>query len=137
MSQARRDRRAAGKTKESQFYLQQSEYNGPVPLPDDLAKYENIQPGFADRLISMAEKEQEWRQSLLNQQQESNGKWNKTQQSIQKTGQWMGIISVGLVIALCGYCAYLGFGREAMYIAIGVIVSLAAVFVINRKKSES
>lgn len=32
--------------------------SGPLPPPDTLAQYERISPGFADRIVSMAEKEQ-------------------------------------------------------------------------------
>lgn len=35
--------------------------SGPLPPPDVLQGYENIHPGFADRIIKMAEKEQEAR----------------------------------------------------------------------------
>lgn len=34
-------------------------YSGPVPDPLSLEKYEKIQPGFANRLITMDEKEQQ------------------------------------------------------------------------------
>jgi len=40
-----------------QQYLEAS-YSGPLPPPAALEKYEKIQPGAADRIISMAEKEQ-------------------------------------------------------------------------------
>lgn len=35
-----------------------SAFSGPLPPPGDLAAYENIAPGFADRIVTMAEKEQ-------------------------------------------------------------------------------
>lgn len=41
-------------------------YSGPVPDPESLAKYESISPGFADRLLKMAEKEQHERISTHN-----------------------------------------------------------------------
>jgi uncharacterized membrane protein len=34
-----------------------SEYSGLMPHPDNLAKFEGIQPGFADRMLRMAEGE--------------------------------------------------------------------------------
>lgn len=37
---------------------QQKFYSGPIPDPDSLQKYEDVCPGFAERLMSMAEKEQ-------------------------------------------------------------------------------
>lgn len=37
------------------------EFSGPLPAPEDLAGYENCYPGSADRIITMAEKEQDHR----------------------------------------------------------------------------
>ena len=34
-----------------------TQYSGPIPPPHTLASYEEIQPGFADRIIKMAETE--------------------------------------------------------------------------------
>lgn len=36
-----------------------AEYSGPIPPPNILAGYDKINPGFADRVIKLAEKEQE------------------------------------------------------------------------------
>lgn len=36
-------------------------YQGPIPPPEVLEKYEKISPGFADRIVKMAEIEQEHR----------------------------------------------------------------------------
>ncbi len=39
-------------------YEQKQFYSGPIPDPESLQKYENISPGFANRLLTMAEVEQ-------------------------------------------------------------------------------
>lgn len=36
-------------------------FQGPIPSPDALAAYESLQPGAADRMIAMAEREQQHR----------------------------------------------------------------------------
>ena len=36
---------------------EQHHYSGPLPRPDDLAKYDQIVPGAAERIIKMAEAE--------------------------------------------------------------------------------
>lgn len=38
-----------------------SQYSGPLPPSDEFQNYEEVLPGAADRIISMAEKEQEGR----------------------------------------------------------------------------
>lgn len=41
-----------------------SSFRGPLPPPDALARYEQISPGFADRIVALAEREAENRQQL-------------------------------------------------------------------------
>ncbi|MBI1739603.1 MAG: DUF2335 domain-containing protein [Acidobacteriales bacterium] len=41
-----------------------SRFSGPLPHPEDLAKYEQVLPGSADRIIRMAERQAEHRQNL-------------------------------------------------------------------------
>ena len=38
---------------------QVSEWSGPLPAPDDLRQYEDILPGSADRILRMAENQQQ------------------------------------------------------------------------------
>lgn len=42
----------------------QSEFSGPIPPPNIIKGYEEILPGAADRIISMAEKQSEHRQQM-------------------------------------------------------------------------
>lgn len=44
--------------------MQQSEFSGPIPHPDILKGYDAIVPGAAERIIRMAEKQSEHRQSM-------------------------------------------------------------------------
>ena len=47
-----------------QAAIQISRFTGPLPRPEELAKYEQILPGAADRIIRMAEQQSTHRQSL-------------------------------------------------------------------------
>lgn len=47
--------------------VHQEAYQGPLPHPDLLVKYEEIIPGSAERILSMAEKEQQHRHQLENE----------------------------------------------------------------------
>lgn len=42
--------------KEALMVIRGEMYSGPIPPPEALARYEEIQPGAADRIIKMAEK---------------------------------------------------------------------------------
>ena len=35
--------------------MQQSSYSGPLPAPEDFAKYDSVLPGAAERILKMAE----------------------------------------------------------------------------------
>lgn len=48
--------------------IKQESFSGPIPHPDLLQGYENIQAGFAERVFRMAEKEQEHRFACDKQQ---------------------------------------------------------------------
>jgi len=107
-------------------------YSGPIPDPHSLEMYEQIQPGFADRLISMAEKEQEAR--LKSQENLIEIERNNSTKELNnfKRGQVFAILSVVMVIALCTYVFNLGFSKEGRDIAISVIIGLAAIFITGR-----
>jgi len=105
---------------------------GPLPSPDLLAKYEDIHPGIAERILQMAEKEQVERHR---QEQQLIEMERKNQRSLNWNvirGQVLAFFSVLVISALCAYFAFLGDIPTAGKTAIWVIVSLAAVFITGR-----
>lgn len=73
-----------------------SHYSGPVPSPEMLANYEKVLPGASDRLITLAENEQNNRHTNVNTALELKSKQNKRI-------QWMAysLVIFVLFIALC------------------------------------
>jgi uncharacterized membrane protein len=49
---------------------QATAFSGPLPPPESLAEYEQISPGFADRIVTMAEKEQ------IHRHESETGRWD-------------------------------------------------------------
>jgi uncharacterized membrane protein len=74
------------------------EHRGPIPSSDEFGRYEKILPGSADRILKMAEKEQDhrhnWERSHLN--------WDGAINIISLTFGWL--LSLGLVGG-AAYCA--------------------------------
>ena len=66
--------------------------SGPIPSPDDLRSYEDVCPGAADRIIAMAEKEQQNRHKNEQLLVESVSKGNLN------GIKWAGTISVLVVV---------------------------------------
>lgn len=73
-------------------------FSGPIPPPEALARYEEIQSGAADRIIKMAEKQQDHRMSL-----EKKAIGGQIDQS--KRGQIFGFIAILLCIGVAIFFA--------------------------------
>lgn len=99
---------------------------GPLPPPELLEKYNQIQPGFADRILSMTEKEGTHRHSI-------DELVVRKSFGLANLGIWAGLSSVCVVTALCFYCVYMGYPTQAATIATVVLAALATVFVLGRK----
>lgn len=94
------------------FTHQQQVFAGPLPHPEVLAKFNEVVPGLADRIVAMAEKEQDAR--IEGQSEE---------RMIRTRGQWFGFI-LGLV-ALIGGGVLVALGHAAA--GIGTMLSSAAI----------
>lgn len=116
-------------------------HSGPIPDPETLRQYNSVIPDAADRILTMAEKQQDHRMGLEKLAV-------KSQLTQSRNGQYF-----GLFIALCCIAAsvYLGMnGHETLAGVIGTstIIPLAIIFVLRKlpkstnstsvsKKSES
>ena len=76
-------------------------FYGPLPPPSILKQYDAISPGFADRIIAMAEKEQHHRHSVMDQELHYNAEERKFGRRIALC------FGLSLLIAGC-YCASIG-----------------------------
>jgi len=102
---------------------------GPLPPPDILAKYEHIQKGLVDRIVSMAEKESAHRHEV------DKLCLNKAF-SQQSRGQIFGFL-IGIVAIIAGTCAaILGNTLAGSIIGGSGVISLVSVFVIGRRLHE-
>lgn len=100
-------------------------YRGPIPAASELKKYEEILPGAADRILTMAEKQATHRQKLESTVVDSNVKNSKR-------GQCFAFI-ISLVVVVAGFTLIMsdkpGWGLS---IIIADLAVLAAVFIGNR-----
>jgi uncharacterized membrane protein len=111
------------KQQSQQIVQQQSitSYSGPIPPPNILIKYEEIQPGFADRIIKMAEKQGEHRQSL-------ELKVINSDISIRNKGQYFAFI-LGLISIISGtFLIYSGKNIQGFIVLITSLGSLVTAF---------
>lgn len=92
---------------QTQVITAKETFHGPLPHPDILARYESILPGIADRIVRMAETEQNARHSAINQDAKNKStlvdiaaKESAGALEAQKKGQNIGL-AISLVCVLC------------------------------------
>ncbi|MFK7642871.1 DUF2335 domain-containing protein [Neisseria oralis] len=106
-----------------QVMIAQRFHSGPLPSPSDLAQYNAIISNGADRIMTMAEKEQEARHA------------NRLQiQAFNMRGQIYGFISVIMILLFAGFLVWRGHPTAAVSLVCGTVVALATVFVIGRRQ---
>lgn len=110
--------------------IQEKSHSGPLPDAETLIKYNSVIPNGADRIMKMAENQQEHRMII-------EKKIIFEQSSQSKLGQWFGLV-IGIVGISCGtFLAYSGETTVGGIIAGGTVVSLVSVFVIGKKIQAS
>lgn len=105
--------------------LKQESFSGPLPHPRLLKEYDEIQPGFAERIVAMAEREQAHRFAC-------DDKVVGSAVASSKRGQWMGYSIAIIFGAIALTLGLLGHVAVASIIGGLDIVALVAVFVTNR-----
>lgn len=106
-------------------------HSGPLPDAETLTQYDSVIPNGADRIMTMAEKQQDHRIDLEKLAVSS-------QLSQSRTGQIFGFI-ISLVIIACGtYLAMNGHEKTGMVLIGTTLVALAGIFVLGKfTKSKS
>jgi len=120
---------AGGLTNQPQVQRQlsvQHVFSGPIPPPTELAQYESIHTGLADRIVAMAEKQMMHRQELERLVITGEGKRAELGQIF------------ALVVAICGLvvaalCAFWKNEVAASIIGALDITGLAGVFIYGSK----
>lgn len=99
---------------------------GPLPAPEDLAHYEHVCPGAAERIVAMAERQADHRQSM-----ESDHL--KLEYRLQSRGQWLAIAALIAMLVLIGYTFYIGQPIAASVLGSATIIAVVGMF-LNRDR---
>lgn len=106
-------------------------YHGPYPDPDSLNKYEQIYPGFTERVLNMAEEEQKHRHLMENTIVANENVQVLKHSKVRIIGARWAFASVLIIALVCFYGFYQGFAEQTASIAKTVFIGLAAVFLIR------
>lgn len=104
-------------------------FSGPLPPPELLARYNQVIPNGAERILAMAERQSAHRESLESKVVDGN-------LAIQKSGSWRAFV-LALVVILGGIYL-MAAGRDAWGFAaiLTSLVSLISVFFIGRSTQK-
>jgi uncharacterized membrane protein len=102
-----------------------SHHSGPLPRPSDMAQYEVIKPGFAERIMRLAEKEQDHRHAF------TDG-LVKRDYNLKTVGQYFAMASVLVFLGFAAYLGFLGDTRSAAFVA-SVAVGVVGIFITRRQ----
>lgn len=106
-------------------------YSGPIPPPRAMKEYETILPGAADRIISMAEKQQMHRMELEKQAITSQSK-------VTSRGQIFGfIVFIVCILVSILLVAVWNMKTTAAVILTVIIVALVALFLAGRVRLKA
>lgn len=132
-------------------HTQVKAHMGPLPAPEVLAGYEQILPGAAERILAMAERQQENRLALESKQLQADVDHRDEMARIQKRlhtgsfisdyiGQVFGVITA---LVAMGLAAYAGIWKDnwlvaALFLSLPVVGIIQAVrgMKVKEKKSD-
>ncbi len=103
-------------------------YSGPIPPADELKRLEEIQPGAAERIITMAEKSQEHTHQMELGALKAK-KWEV------RIGQILGFIVTIVAFGFCAYLATIGHATLGGIIGGTTITAIATAFIYGRKQN--
>jgi uncharacterized membrane protein len=115
-------------------------FQGPIPPPAVLREYEQLEPGAANRIIKMAEKEQEHRHYLENQEFMLDMSARNTGNIFMLRGQIFATCIVFAYFILIGIFAVLGLA-SVVTVALGTalvvgIPSIVGLLLFTKKLSD-
>jgi len=102
-------------------------YQGHLPPPDMLQQFNLIDPTFANRIVTMAEKEQQNRH-------ENETRVTKNVVRMSLLGIFCAFLSVLIMSSLVFYSLWKGYSQTASAIAVGAIAAVASVFIFFRRR---
>lgn len=106
-----------------------TQYSGPLPPPESLASYDEISPGFANRIIAMAESEMTHRHEI-EKKALTGDIWEA------RIGQVFGLL-IGISTIIAGAITAINGAQWAGgFIGTGGVIGLVSVFIYGRKKQQ-
>jgi uncharacterized membrane protein len=122
--------------KQQEQTITQVAFTGPIPHPSVLQEYNDVLPGLAERIVTMAEAEATHRHEMDREVARQNELIIKEEFCERRIGQFLGLGIAVLTISAAIFAIAHGAEKAAMVIGGATVVGLATVFVVGRIKKE-
>nr|WP_255492142.1 DUF2335 domain-containing protein [Cetobacterium sp. 2A] len=116
--------------------VHQEAYQGPLPHPDLLKKFEDITPGAAERILLMAEKEQQHRHQLENEILIKESENIKNEIELKGRGLIFGFLLALLIIIAGVYLLIFNKSLEGFSLILGSIAMIITPFFFNKTNNQ-
>ena len=113
----------------AQFAITAQHFSGPLPPPEMLRKYEDLMPGSAERLVSMAERQSQHRQAI-------ELKVIQSSCTNERLGTIFGFIICLIALGAGMYAATKGKDAFGIAAVVGSLGGLVAVFVYGKSQQR-
>lgn len=113
-----------------------SQFSGPMPPPEYLARYEQICPGSADRMLAMAEKEADHRRTTETTIVAAQIEHHNKQFSEARRGQICAVIITLAGLGAGLYAAIQGHEITGGVLGVGGIGGIVTTFILGRTKQK-
>lgn len=122
---------ASGKSDSGQEMkvVHQEAYQGPLPHPDLLKKFDEVSPGAAEKIIKMAESEQSHRHEMDSQ-------FLKEENFLKKLGLILGFIIVMSIIGSGVYLLVNDKSAQGFSLILASVVTIISPFLVNKNKKQ-
>lgn len=97
-------------------------HSGPLPRATELARYKEVDDSFPERIVRMAEKEQENRHRAADETTQKDYK-------LKSRGQHYALALAALILAFAAYLGRLGDTNMAGKVAMATLVGIVGIFV--------
>lgn len=112
------------------------QFSGPIPPPAVLQEYEVVSPGFAERIVAMAENEQRHRIQQETSLNQANIEIAHANTSSHKRGQWMALSVAMSGMLLSAVLVYLGHSITGTLLGGSILASLVGAFLTIQNRSR-
>ncbi|MBO9638721.1 MAG: DUF2335 domain-containing protein [Siphonobacter aquaeclarae] len=117
-------------------FVQQHTFSGPLPDPDSVRQFNEVIRDGAERIMVMAEKEQEFQIWAAKDRHDLTRQEQKNSNRLAVTGQWMAFVVTLCAFGGCGYLAINDHDTIAGIIGGTTVVALVGAFISTRKKAK-